>query len=90
MVELSGTKRGYALILGAEDGRLAYFLARHSDLKIVVVEPDADRVSRIRAAMDAAGMHGSRVAVHQGELDDLLFGPYLFNLITSERAAAGW
>ena len=89
LLELCGVQRGYALILGADEGRLTYFLARHSDLKIVVVDPDRTRVRRIREAMDKAGLHGSRVAIHHGALDDLPFGPYLFNLITSERLLSG-
>jgi outer membrane protein assembly factor BamB len=85
MIELTGARRGYVLILGADQGRLAYYLARHSDFNIVVVEPDLERVDRVRAAMDAAAMHGSRVWVHHGPLNSLRFGPYLFNLITSEQ-----
>jgi outer membrane protein assembly factor BamB len=89
MLELAGVRRGYALVLGADQGRLAYFLARNSDLQIVVVEPDEERVRRVRAAMDAAGLQGARVTVLQGELDEPRFGPYVFNLITSERVLRG-
>ncbi|MCA9149220.1 MAG: PQQ-binding-like beta-propeller repeat protein [Planctomycetales bacterium] len=84
LVELAGTRRGYGLVAGAVDGRLAYYLARNSDLQLIVVEPDADRVQRIRKSMDEAGYSGTRVTVLQRPLDDLQFGPYLFNLIVSE------
>ncbi len=84
MLDACEARRGYALVLGSEDGRLAYELARVSSLKIVIVEPDAKNVERIRSLLDAAGLYGSRVTVHQRDFDDLPYGPFLANLVVAE------
>ena len=85
MLEACGTRSGYALVLGAVDGRLAYELALASNLKIVVVEPDTERVQRMRSSFDLAGIYGSRISVHQGAPGSLPYGPFLANLIASEQ-----
>ena len=85
MLDQVGVTRGYVLILGVQDGRLAYELARQSELDIVILEPDEQRVADCRAQLDAAGMYGTRVAVHHADLDDIPYGPFTWNLITSER-----
>lgn len=84
VVAEAGVRRGYALVLGGGEGRLAYELASQTDLNVIVVEPDADRVKRLRKTFDRAGLHGRRISVHHGEFDDLPFGPYLANVIVSE------
>jgi outer membrane protein assembly factor BamB len=88
MIRAAGVQRGYALLLGAVDGRLAYQLAQQSELQVVIVEPDKQRVDEIRQKLDQAGLYGTRVSVLHGPLDKLPFGPYLFNLISSEHDVA--
>ena len=83
--ELS-SNRGYCLVLGAVDGSLIYEIASRTDMQVVVVEPDLERVRVIRNLMNQAGLYGVRVSVHQGDFDDLVVGPYIANLITSERS----
>ncbi len=85
MIEAADVRRGYVLIVGAVDGRLAYHLARLSELQIVVVEPDPDAVARVRKNLSQAEYYGTRVTVHQRDLKELPYGPYLANLIVSER-----
>lgn len=84
MIQAAGTHRGYALVLGSTDGRLAYHLAQRSGMKIIVREDDIENVRRIRKKIDAAGLYGSRVVVHHGPLDALPYGPYLANLIVAD------
>lgn len=74
---------GYALVLGSAGGRLAYELARQTELQVVVVEPDVAKAHAARKALARAGLYGVRVSVHQGNLNDLPYGPYFANLITS-------
>jgi outer membrane protein assembly factor BamB len=85
MIDAAGGQRGYALVVGAVDGRLAFELAKNSQLQVIVVEQDAQRVAQVRKSLDQAGLYGARVSVLQGPLETLPFGPFLFNLITSER-----
>ncbi len=79
---------GYCLVWGAGSGRLAEELARQSDLRIVVVDPDEDKVEALRRRLDAAGLYGARIAAHVGDPLSFQFPPYLANLIVSEDLQA--
>ena len=85
----SGITQGYCLVLGSGDGRLALQLAARSELKIIVVEPDAEKVAAARRLLDASGVYG-RVAVHQRPIGgELPYTDYLFNLVVGEALATG-
>ncbi len=79
----SGISQGYALVLGSAEGRLAYELARQTDLQVVVVEPDAEKAQAARRTLNQAGLYGIRASVHQGSVSELPYGPYFANLIVS-------
>ncbi|UCD52705.1 MAG: PQQ-like beta-propeller repeat protein, partial [Phycisphaerales bacterium] len=80
----TGTTKGYCLVLGAERGRLAWELARRTELKIVGVEPDGEKVAAARKAISAAGLFGERAVIDQGELAELSYSNYFANLIVSD------
>ncbi|MHC4641112.1 MAG: outer membrane protein assembly factor BamB family protein, partial [Planctomycetota bacterium] len=80
----TGITKGYCLVIGAEQGRLAYQLAKRTELTIVGVEPDAEKVRAARLALDAAGLYGERVTIDQGELSALPYSNYFANLIVSD------
>jgi outer membrane protein assembly factor BamB len=84
ILEQTGVKAGYCLVVGSEEGRLAYELARRSDLKIYCVEPDAEKAERSRRRLTAAGLYGHRVVVHRQELGDLPYSNYFADLIVSD------
>ena len=86
ILEETDIKRGFCLVYGCETGQLAWELARRTELMIYAVSPDADKVQAARAALDAAGLHGSRVSVEQWPLDNLPYSDYFANLIVSETA----
>ena len=79
----SGINQGYALILGSAGGRLAYELASQTEMQVVVVEPDETKAKATRKALARAGLYGTRASVHQCDMDDLPYGAYFANLITS-------
>ncbi|MBI5683502.1 MAG: PQQ-binding-like beta-propeller repeat protein [Verrucomicrobia bacterium] len=85
----SGVKRGFCLVLGCETGRLALELAKNTEMKIIGIEPDAQKVAAARKALDAAGLYGARVTVDQGALDCLPYASYFANLIVSDTALLG-
>ena len=87
ITEQTGIRKGYCLVLGCGRGQLAYELARLTDLKIIGVEQDAEKVAAARNALDGAGLYG-RVVVHHGSPNKLPYGKYLFNLIVSDRTIA--
>ena len=85
ILECSGVTRGYCLVLGSEQGRLAYELAKRSDLKIYGIEPDEDKVRASRQALSAARLYGHRISIHHGDLSKISYPNYFANLIVSDR-----
>ncbi|NQT36822.1 MAG: PQQ-binding-like beta-propeller repeat protein, partial [Planctomycetes bacterium] len=81
IVSQSGLRRGYCLMLGCGDGRLALEIARRTEMQVLGVEEDAVLVETARKMLDAAGAYGRRVVVHQGSLDKLPFPDRFANLI---------
>ncbi len=80
----TGVTKGYCLVLGAERGRLAWELAKRTELKIVGVEPDGQKVAAARKALSAAGLYGERIVIDQGQLTELPYSNYFANLIVSD------
>lgn len=80
------TDAGYALLLGAGDGRGAFAMARVSKLRVIAVEPDAAIADNARQLLDSVGYHGMRVSVWDKPLTGLPLGPYAMNLIVCESA----
>jgi len=84
IAEQTGVTKGYCLVLDCGRGRLAYELARRTDLKIVGVEKDPGRVTAARNAIDKAGLYG-RVAVHHKDSATLPYTKYFANLVISDQ-----
>ncbi|HUT45236.1 MAG TPA: PQQ-binding-like beta-propeller repeat protein [Sedimentisphaerales bacterium] len=78
----SGVKKGYVLVLDCEQGRLAYELAKRTELKIVGLEKDPEKLAAARKNLDAAGLLGSRVVVEPWDMESL--PDYFANLIVSD------
>lgn len=76
--------RGFALVVGSEDGRLAYELAQRTELKIYGVEPDAKKAAESRRKLAEAGLYGSRVTIHNVSLDEIPYSNFFANLIVSD------
>ncbi len=77
-------RRGFCLVVGNQQGRLAFELAKRSELTIYAVEPDAAKVAAARAALSRAGFYGTRIIVHHGELASIPYSNYFANLIVSD------
>ena len=84
LITETGVTKGYGLVLGAEYGRLAYELARRTDLIIIGVEPDPEKAHSARLALDAAGLYGQRITIDQADLSSLPYSNYFANLIVSD------
>lgn len=77
--------RGYCLDYLCGDGRLAYELARKSQIVIIGVEDTQAEVDAARAFLMARGVYGSRVSVMlASDLANLPFPKDFFNLIISQ------
>ncbi len=89
ILDEAGVNRGHCLVLGAGRGRLAYELARRSDLHVLGVETDEAAVADARHALKQAGLYGPRVTVRLVKsLSDLPLSPRFANLIVSDRMIA--
>jgi len=84
IVSSSTVTKGYCLIVGCGEGRLAYELAKRTDLQIVGIEDDAAKVAKAREALEKARLYGSRVTVQQLPLDHLPYPSNFANLIVSD------
>lgn len=83
VLDNTGLTRGYCLDYGCGDGRLAYELARRSELNIIGVAENAATAARARQALQAAGLYGSRVTIIQSPLTKLPHTKDAFNLVVS-------
>jgi len=88
ILKTSGVDRGYCLVVGSEKGRLAYELAKRSQLKIYGIEADADKVAASRKALNRAGLYGHRVSIVHGDPAKLPFSNYFANLVVSDTLLA--
>ena len=78
---LDSTK-GYCLVLDCGQGRLAYEIAKRTEMKIIGLEKDAAKLRIAREKLAEAGLLGERVVVESWDIDDL--PPYFANLIVSD------
>ncbi len=86
VLRLSGVTRGVALDLDCGEGQLAFELAKRSELHVVGIESDPDKVARAREALAAAGLYGSRVAIVQTGAEADILPDYFANLVVSAQS----
>lgn len=84
IIERSGVTQGFCLVLGSERGRLAYEIARRTELQVYGIEQDSQKVAESRTLLDRAGWYGHRVTIVQGDPAKMPFANYFANLIVSD------
>jgi outer membrane protein assembly factor BamB len=85
ILKSTGVTEGYCVVYGAKDGDLVEALLQNSDLRIMLVEPDPDKVEKLRRRFDAEGLHGKRFSVQSKAADALTLPPYLASLVIVEN-----
>jgi outer membrane protein assembly factor BamB len=80
----SGVRAGYAVLWGAGTGGLASELLCRTELRLIVVEPDAQRAAEFRRQVQAAGIAGKRLTVVPGSAATAQLPSYLCELMASE------
>ena len=80
--------KGYCLVFGAGEGRLAYELAVHSDFKIIGVETDSSKVNSGRTILSRANLYGNRITLQEGSLSKLDCRDYAASLVVSDSIIA--
>jgi len=90
ILEQSGVKEGYALVVDCEDGHLAAELVRRSDLFVCAVFRDAAKMMQARSAFADEGLHVRRIVTwHQAPDGRLPYPSFFADLVVSEAAAVG-
>jgi outer membrane protein assembly factor BamB len=89
ILEKSAIREGYCVDLDAGTGDLALELARQSDLVIYAVQPDAAKATEARRKIEATGLYGTRITVHQIDPANTHYPPDFANLIVSSKQLDG-
>ncbi|MAV38258.1 MAG: hypothetical protein CMJ59_22695, partial [Planctomycetaceae bacterium] len=85
ILQQSSADRGFCLVLGAGDGRLAYELARNSRLRIYAVEENLQQVAMARERLRRAGLYGRRIVLFHSDLSGTALANYFANLVVSQQ-----
>jgi len=89
IISETGIEKGYCLIYGCGNGRLAFELAKRSDMIIVGVDTNEAVINEGRQKLISAGVYGCRVTLHKiSDLSSLKYSKWLFNLIVSDTMIA--
>ncbi|MCF6312383.1 MAG: PQQ-binding-like beta-propeller repeat protein [Verrucomicrobiales bacterium] len=89
ILKKSTIHEGFCVDLDAGNGELAIELARHSKLTIYAVQPDAKLAAQARSNIEAAGLYGTRITVHQLAPTHTSYPPDFANLIVSSASLKG-
>ncbi|NQT39330.1 MAG: PQQ-binding-like beta-propeller repeat protein, partial [Planctomycetes bacterium] len=84
VLEATGVRDGYALVLGIDRGRLIEELVRQSNLYVIAVDDDPSKVSAVRDRLYGMGLYGTRVSAVVGNPASYPFSPYMASLVVSE------
>jgi hypothetical protein len=80
----TGQREGYAVAWGAAMADLARALVRQSKLHVVIVEPDAAKVRKLRDELTAEELYGTRIAVVPGDPKTVTLPPYFASLMIAD------
>ena len=92
LATLSNGGKGWCLDVGCGDGRLAFEIARQSEMMVVAVDTNNANIEAARAFLAERGVLGSRVTVlpvANYDLTSIPFRPHTFNLITNAGSFSG-
>lgn len=87
IIRETGVTEGYCFDLGCGDGGLALALAQRTNFHIMGIEKNPALVAAARKRLDAAGLYGVRVTIHQGDPAATDYPDYFADLIVSGRSA---
>ena len=90
ILKTTAVRAGWCVVWGAGDGRLVPELVRQSELRIVVIEPDAEQADRLRQQLRAKSVLPERAAVIASTPENAKLPPYFASLIVvTDFADAG-
>jgi len=75
-------KSGYCLVLGLDSGLSTEAFAGR--FTVIAIDPDAEKVNRLRQRLHKRGLYGSRITVLVGNPLEYSLPPFLANFVTTE------
>lgn len=84
ILKQTGVKKGFCLVLGGGDGKLALELAKQSELIVFGVDADAAKVAAGREWLLQTGLYGPRVTLDHIDLSLIPYSSYFANLIVGD------
>ena len=88
MISTASLSKGYCLAFGLGSGELVEQIARFSELDVIAVDPEAEKVAGLRRRLDDAGLYGKRISVHVGDVNSFNAPSYLAALTVCEDPKA--
>ncbi len=83
ILNISKKNRGYCLVLDNDKGRLAFELAKNSNMKIIAIDSDKEKVTQSRLWLNNNKVYGDRIVFENWRLEDL--PDYFADLIVSDH-----
>ncbi len=83
LLKATRVEQGYCLAWGVGSGGLVRELARQTELRIIVIEPDSAKANAFRERMQSNGL-SERVSVIVADPQTISLPPYLASLIVAE------
>ncbi|MCE9556958.1 MAG: PQQ-binding-like beta-propeller repeat protein [Planctomycetes bacterium] len=81
LLKVANAKAGYGVVFGAGDIESIEAILRQSELRLIVIDPAAEKVQALRERMVAAGRYGSHIAARVGNANSISLPPYLANFV---------
>jgi len=83
----TGVNKGICLILGCDNGHLAYEIAKQADdLNVYCIEPDSEQVTTAQKNLTIAGVYRTKVHVDQGNFTSLPFSSSFADFVLLQNA----
>ena len=89
ILKQSGFTEGYCVDLGAGTGDLAIALAQNSNLQILAIENDPEKVELARKKAEDSDLLGDRITFIQGDPAKAPFPKQFANLVVSSKSLEG-
>ncbi len=86
VLQSAPVKKGLCLVLGVDDGQFLESIADQSDLRVIGIHQDANRVEAVRRSLDQRRKYGGRIRVQRADPYRLPYTDYLFNLVVVHPA----
>ena len=80
----AATSEGYGLVVGIGNGDFLAVLAQSTNLSLIGIDPDENKINALRRRFDAMGLYGQRISLLQGSLSDVRFPQYFSSLTILE------